>query len=789
MYGNKAKNLQILQALGLRVPEFYEINSDTLKKLHSPRVAMQAVNAFNKWCKENKCDVVAVRSSAEGEDTIEQSFAGQFTSVMMVRGSEQLLEALYRVSDSKPAAGYANNKNIKVHVIVQKYIEPEVAGVLFTVNPSNGLPEMLINVARGHGSNVVEGKEVSTIHIDRLTDDIRANKDGNKLSLLSTDQIIELKELGEIIESQMKSPQDIEWAYSNDDLYVLQTRPITRIAHLRVWDSSNIGESFPGIVMPLTFSIARRGYELVYKSQGYEAGLNWYQLEENHRIFNAMVGIFAGRMYYNLQNWYKFIGLFPNNSQNQKYLDQQIQTVGDAAYLPPSNYPLSYKIQFFLRIIRRALFFEWEKKRYWNDLESTYEKFNKLPLGDDVFILLDRYAFIEQKVIPQIGRSADNDFFVMTYHGILKSKLKRWLGDNNSQTLDFLGSLHDIISARQATLLTEIANAIKEDPVALKYITTNNFEALDRHLLSTKAAALINEYRSKFLHRFAEDQKIEAKNPLLTLSGFYSLIKIYLQLDRETLVKRSKEALIADQNRNKKIIKQLGPTRKIIYRTLLWRLKHHLRIREHNRLLRGKAYAFLRENFIQLGKSLSNKGLIEQPDDIYYLDIEELFSLTNGTGYNDDVRKIITIRKNQYEQYRKMKIPARFITTGLTNILPKDPPNTMSKDSVNTTSFKGTISSPGNIEGKVIVLDKPLIPKEPFDILVVSHTDPGWTPLIALAKGLIVEHGGILSHAAIVTRELGIPSIIGVENITQKLKNGMHVRINSAKGTVDIIKS
>jgi phosphoenolpyruvate synthase/pyruvate phosphate dikinase len=86
-----------------------------------------------------------------------------------------------------------------------------------------------------------------------------------------------------------------------------------------------------------------------------------------------------------------------------------------------------------------------------------------------------------------------------------------------------------------------------------------------------------------------------------------------------------------------------------------------------------------------------------------------------------------------------------------------------------------------------VVLNDPEIPSEPFDILITSHTDPGWTPLIALAKGVVVEHGGMLSHAAIVTRELGIPSLIGVKDVTKIIKTGMHVRINDKSGTLEIL--
>jgi len=783
MYGEKAKNLHVLQALDLHVPEFYEINAKSLRRLDDVTVVEQLTDAFIKWCNEHDCETVAVRSSAEDEDSVEQSFAGQYTSVMNIQGKDRFLEALKKVAKSKPSTAYSNKKGLKVHAIVQRYIEPDTAGVLFTVNPASGRPEMLINAVVGHGSKVVEGDEALSIHVDRVTNDIRATEKDLVLSVAQTRQ---LQRLGEKVEDYLQSPQDIEWAFAGNVLYALQTRPITRIGHLQVWDNANIGESFPGIVTPLTFSISRRGYELVYKSQGYEAGLSWYQLEASQRTFNAMVGLFAGRMYYNLANWYRFIGLFPNNSQNQKYLDEQLQTVGNAAYLPPSHYPLSYKLKFSLRVVRRTLLFEREKKRYWRYLENSYKKYESLPIGSDLFILLDRYAFIEQTVIPHMGRSADNDFFVMIYHGILKNKFRRWFGEDNNAT-DFLGALHDVISARQANLLSEIANYISNNPTARKLLQQDNYEKLDEYLLSTDAGKLIKEYRAKFLHRFAEDQKIEAKNPLLPLSGFYGLVKTYRQLDSGATKERQKVALEAEKQRNDRIMQKLGPIKKFTYKVLLWRLKHHLRIREHNRLLRGKAYAYLRALFIQVGKSLQSKGQIDDVNDVYYLDIEELFRLVNGTGYNEDIKQVISLRKKSYEHYKKIKAPARFITTSFTDKLPKD----FTKSSTNTAqalkSLAGTISSPGTVEGKVIVLDKPIIPKEPFDILVVSHTDPGWTPLIALAKGLIIEHGGILSHAAIVTRELGIPSIIGVEGATQQLKTGMKVRINSAKAAVEVI--
>lgn len=783
MHGNKADNLKKIQSLGLPVPDFYTIDASLLDDLDNKNVRDQLLGDYAAWRKKYNVIEVAVRSSADDEDSDAKSFAGQFASVMKVKSDKQFIDALRLVSSSKPDSGYDHSKNHRVHAIVQHYIEPTAAGVIFTVNPSNGLSEMLINVAEGHGGKVVDGQDALAIHYDRESGMVRwSNKDAKKI--LDETTIKSLAELARKIESYMGGPQDIEWAVQGSDIHILQSRPITRINYLKVWDNANIGESFPGIVLPLTFSIARRGYELVYKSQAIAGGMSWHHVESNHRTFHDMVGLFNGRMYYNLASWYRFIGLFPGNHRNQKFLDEQLQTIGDVVYLPPQSYPFKQAVRFYSRMLRRSLFFEREKRRYWQTLDAAFTKYDALPLDNSLNGLLKRYEFVEQMIVPHMGRSADNDFLVMTYHGIIKRKLRQWLGEKEGDSSNFLGALHDVISARQAELLLAIADTINQDKTARNHLKNKEYTALDAYLKKGDASSTLKEYRSKFLHRFAGDQKIEATNPLLNIEGFYDLIATYCKLDQKVMKNQRETALIAERRNHQVITSKLGPVRKIIYALLLKRLKHHLRIREHNRLLRGKTYALLRDLFPSVGTALVNADIINEPSDVYYLDIEEILRYINGTGYNDDLKNIVENRKQAYDTYQTVRPASRFITTGLTNIQPELLPV---QSTTAHRSLSGTLSSPGDITGKVLVLDEPIIPKEPFDILVVSHTDPGWTPLIALAKGIVVEHGGILSHAAIITRELGIPSIIGVEGATQILKTGMRVRINAAKSSVDII--
>jgi pyruvate,water dikinase len=216
-------------------------------------------------------------------------------------------------------------------------------------------------------------------------------------------------------------------------------------------------------------------------------------------------------------------------------------------------------------------------------------------------------------------------------------------------------------------------------------------------------------------------------------------------------------------------------------------LKHHLRLREKNRLLRGKTYGYLRELFPKVGQALVDEGVIKAKDDIYYLQVEELYQLMQAALITNDLQDRIEKRRKAYKGFAKFDMPERFITKAIPSLEKVENISQPDKPTIVQDILPGLISSPGTIEGKVVVLSEPIIPKEPYDILVARHTDPGWTPLIALAKGVIVEHGGMLSHAAIVTRELGIPSIIGVKDITSILKTGMYVRINAQSSSVEIL--
>ena len=788
-HGLKADNLQKLAATGFNVPKFYIIPAKAKDSLSKQDEIKRLKNTYNRWISDNRITTTAIRSSSTQEDAADRSYAGQFSTVLDVNSQDEFIEALKTVFSSKQSRSYSTKSGL-IHAIVQEFIEPDISGVIFGINPANGNSEIVINAAYGRGTHVVDGDRAVQYFVSRTDPRMYRiiNDKGVKKKVITNEQIKTLCGLTIEIESLFSYPQDIEWAIKAGMVYILQARPITKISHLRLWDSSNISESFPGIVLPLTFSIAKKGYLLGYKAQAYSSGLSWYELEAHHRIFDSMVGIFNGRMYYNMLSWYNYISLFPGGKKNQRFLDDQIATQGQAIYQPPKSFSVSYNLKYSVRLFYRLLFFRRELNRFYHIFTDFEYKLDQLPAAGDAQLLMHRYGHIEQTIIPHFGRTLDNDFLVMTYHGWLKKLLNKWIPDKPFERNNIIGSMDGVMSAQQALSLYTIAAKIIKDKRAHELLKRSNYSELQKYLKNNPIDKDLKAYLEVFGHRFAEDQKIESVNPILEQYGIYKLMEVYIKLDIDKVTKRLSDAIDNSKEIERHIKEQLRFNRRIVYWLLLRKLKKHLRLREKNRLLRGRVYSHMRELFPKIGQAFVNAKIINHKDDIFYLEIEEIYQLIQGSQISNDLKDRISRRRSAYSRFYKINMPERFMTTALPSIEKIQINPESSKEEKIQNQLSGLVSSPGTVTGRVLVLETPKIPNEPYDILVANHTDPGWTPLIALAKGVIVEHGGMLSHAAIVTRELGIPSIIGVAGATTVLKTGMKARINTQTSSVDIIE-
>jgi pyruvate,water dikinase len=176
--------------------------------------------------------------------------------------------------------------------------------------------------------------------------------------------------------------------------------------------------------------------------------------------------------------------------------------------------------------------------------------------------------------------------------------------------------------------------------------------------------------------------------------------------------------------------------------------------------------------------SLKQKQLLDDERDVFYLTLDELRKFSE---LSIQYKSIVSNRKQKYTQYNIDNLPSYF------SINQGESPAQQVNNSGNG-RIQGRVSTPGTIRGRVRVFEKFEMPnKIDFDIMVAKFTDPGWTPLIGISKGMIIEHGGMLSHASIVSRELGMPTIIGVTGATRVLKTGQMVEINGSTGQIEII--
>jgi pyruvate,water dikinase len=347
--GTKAINLFKMAEQGINIPNFFCINNEWLEKKlkdkkHSINKLIKEIDYsdeekvelisnkindliektfedsefkefVNQYINTNfkKEDIFAVRSSSLLEDSEAVSFAGQFNSFLDIKKEEIFSYILkcYKSLYAPNVLSYCNYQNIstsklKMNVIVQLMINPEAAGVIFSANPQGILNEAVVVVGKGVGKNIVEDKVSTTSYYYNLADDLYYYETQENSPTLQEDILKELIELSKKISDLFKKYMDIEYAISEEIVYILQARPITTIKDTGeniILDNSNIVESYPGITLPLTKSFIRIAYYEIFKSCFNRLSNNSNNIKKFDSILENMVDSANGRIFYRISNW------------------------------------------------------------------------------------------------------------------------------------------------------------------------------------------------------------------------------------------------------------------------------------------------------------------------------------------------------------------------------------------------------------------------------------------------------------------------------------------------------
>lgn len=526
------------------------------------------------------------------------------------------------------------------------------------------------------------------------------------------------------------------------------------------FDSANIAESYSGIVLPLTYSFAKAAYEKAYRDLLHASGVSRAKIQRHADVFENLLGLFYGRMYYCMNNWYRMAEFAPGYRRNKRNFELMITSNVKEEVAQSIRPSLVFRLVYPLVVAGKVALFGWTATRFKRNTEKNLRQLRRSDFSRLTYA--ECRALFERMNGQLLNRwyvTLENDFFVMTYLGLLKKLLTE---EQLHRALTFRSK-----ATEQVDALAELSTRMSESKQVWSAIEKGDSEAFTRALAhAPHLQAALAEYLNAFGGRFANELKLESVGVDEDTEKLFAVLKAY----------RGYTPRLPGEIVDLKLPLHKG----ILVRLVVRAFKKYASRREEFRLLRSNTFGSARRLFRRMGVLLTENATLEHPDDVFYLTLDEVMApeAEHSTSYIHTIAG----RKREYDIYRNVAPPVHF--SSINGALPV-PEKSEVRDA---TIVQARPASPGIVRGKVKIFKEFSMPSSiDFDILVTAHTDPGWTSLIALSKGLIIEHGGMLSHASIVARELGIPAVIGATHAMTTLTDNQMVEINGSTGTVTFL--
>jgi pyruvate,water dikinase len=574
-------------------------------------------------------------------------------------------------------------------------------------------------------------------------------------------------------------------------------------ATVRVWDNANIVESFSGVTLPLTYSVAREAYATVYRSTCRSLGVRPSTLEVEGDVFEQMIGHLDGRVYYNVSSWHRVLALLPGFGANQPLLERMMGAArpggraGEQAEpvvaAPPDLLGLAgFGLRTgagLLRFERRARAFERMVHGLANDSRASDVE------SMSIEHLLDHYDEVRRRALTGWHVTIFNDLAVMVVHGALRRVAERWLGPDADPIINRLLRTEALASTAPAAELRRIADHLRAEPGWLSQLDRS-----DDPLVALRSEPSLADLRRPFdayIERWGDrcpselqlDRATFREDPGPVLSIIRALASAPDAAGGEPL-ERARAAAWDDLRRA--CLVPAGPGRDVrlrLLRSLIEMTRYRLRWRERMRFARTEVFAIGRRIFRAMDRRFVEAGVLEEPGDLHYLDIAEIRGAVRGTLPPVDLRAIVGDRRARFEGYRIGPAPAaRLETIGPVLVAMRSMP-TVAETAVGRTTLAGTAVCAGIVRGTCRVIEDPRdSTPQPGEIVVARSTDPGWVPVLMAASGLLVERGSLLSHSAIVARELGLPTIVGIDGLMAAIGNGQVVEMDGSTGVVRLVR-
>lgn len=849
LVGGKAAGLQRLRALRLPVPRWITVTTRAADLVLAPfqerltahaadPAAIEAIVAAAPWPARLRAALarglarlhahagLAVRSSVLGEDGMEASHAGQFVTLLNVApgAAEAAVRACWCGAWASHAAVYRRRRGAgdtwpRIAVIVQEMAASEVAGIAFTADPRTGAPAHVVAAGYGLASGVVSdqveadlfvrarGSDTWVRHVVRKTHAAHAGNGPTGTTIVSvpdtlrdrpalTDEALtRLCTLLEHIDPHGRSPMDVEWALDAAGRpAILQARPLTALPEgaLGVWDDSNIGENFPGLTLPLTASYVRSLYARLFRRALHEAGVPPRRLSALDPALERLLELVRGRLYLNVTNYYGLFTAVPGFGWMTGPWEKALGIVGGEAlrhalHASDRRFSIRAAVRTGTRLLRRFRGLDDEFARFRTQCDAFLEQWRGV-------------AFHERPVcdVPALAARMQRDFVdLWTIHifndlllFVCHAALERLLGE---RALDrrLLAGIPDAGSLAPLRSLLALVRVARAHP-GIESLLTGPLPPEDvwRRVHELAGADDFRVLAAAHLREFGDRTGQELKLEVPTLGDApWELVALLRGCWRAAPLEDAAAGEAADRVRAEAALRRRLAGRPVSLRLatmLLGHVRRGVAAREYMSLARARAFGVLRRLVRAAGQALAADGTLCRADDVFYLTIEELGDLARDRSRAGRCRSVVRHRREAYDRFGQEQLPHRLVCRGSVHRydwpMPDDGP------SAETGRLRGIPSSPGVVRGRAHVVARPS-PQERVDgeILVAPATEPSWMFLMYAARGVIVERGSALSHAAIIGRELGIPTVIGVPGATTTIRTGDWVELNGVTGEVRIL--
>jgi len=802
--GGKAINLARLIHAGFPVPDGFVVTTHAFKRAagsaegSAEAIPADVADAIRRAYRNIGSPTVAVRSSATAEDLDDASMAGQYETYLDLQGEQAVLEAVakcWRSIRSERICAYLKERGIPLEsvamaVVVQQMVPAEKAGVLFTANPRTGsLNELLVEANWGLGETVVSGMvQPDTLVLDRATGAVRScvisdkqvwiepgahearplPEEKRRTGCLNSKEVLELWKLGQKVTDHFASPQDIEWAIADGRVYVLQTRPVTALEDAETyerllgdvrnqlrdakkagrgdWVRHNIGETLPH-PPPVTWSVIRR---FMSGSGGFGAMYRRVGFEPSAEVCNdGFLDLIGGRVYMDLS---RAPDLFFEGFPYTYDLDL-LRSNPDAAQGPPtvpSGSPLAQ-----LGVARRL-------KRVNRNLRALARDFDR-QLTDEIIPRFEQYVR-DEKAVDLAALSISQ--WLELWQRREREVLDRFAPESLLPSLMAAMALDDL-----RCFLSE--HFWDEDPNLLAH----ELSAGGQHDLTVAASQglhdvaegknSVEQWLAQYGHRAPDEFDLGAPRWRET-PDLVARLAEHMQGTTPPLERHQARADDAAR-RAEELKTSLRPGRRGEFAERLALVHRYIRFREDAKHYLMLGYDLLRDMLLDAARRL------DIGEGVFLLDVEELHdAMLSGIA----PLHLIERRRELRMAETRLTLPDVITEADLGSL--GEAPVSGSGD-----RFDAFVLSGGTCSGPARIVHSP---QEAGDlgtdyVLVCPSTDPSWTPLFVGACGVILERGGILSHGAVVARELGLPAVV-LPGATRRLADGQDVAVDGQQGAV-----